>query len=193
MVAVPLDASELYTGFAPIRASHVKQFFDLFTGIMTDQNVVLKNGLTVNGTVAFDAGQIGTAEIATNAITQRPVIYNATSNNSSSSGTFANTIASVAITTTGGDLICLWGISVNASAGATVLTTIGLDAVSQGGSGAYTQVLQAATTPAQHSGGRILQGVSAAAHTITIMWQTSGGTIDSNGLPKFLSVIEVLR
>ena len=52
----PLDSSELYTGFSPIRASHVKQFFDLLTGITTDQAVSLKLGLSVTGGLTVVTG-----------------------------------------------------------------------------------------------------------------------------------------
>src|SRR5678815_3923863 len=67
---VPLDGSELYTGFAPIRASHVKQFYDLLTGITTDQAVSLKNGLSVtngftlvSGVATFPASSFAVANL----------------------------------------------------------------------------------------------------------------------------------
>lgn len=54
------DASELYTGFAPIRASHVKQFFDALTGVMTDQPITIANVLALtSSTLAYvDVRQI---------------------------------------------------------------------------------------------------------------------------------------
>jgi hypothetical protein len=50
---MPLSPTDIFSGRG-VRASHVKQFFDLLTGLMTDQTVVLKNTLTVGGNQAVN-------------------------------------------------------------------------------------------------------------------------------------------
>jgi hypothetical protein len=98
----------------------------------------------------------------------------------------------VALTTTGGDLLCFGACVVGNSTSATgnVYITLYLDGTQKGMASLATPGIGNWDTVMVHD---MLEGVASGAHTVKLRWHTDGGTAVANGIQRALTVIEFRR
>ena len=149
---------------------------------------------SVTSTAIAD-GTIVSTDLAVDSVTQRRFAAGLTYNPSTTSTTYVDLLElSISLTTTGGDLLVWTSVSlynslasqfmyiaVSLDGAAEVAETVVVTTAAGGGNIAVASLCWAFPTP------------SAATHTIKTRWHTGGGTMTSNGISRFLMVMETKR